>query len=108
MTIRCAICHEVYTEPFIADFQNEICLPCQVNQWNEQWERDVECELVRLNDKLGTAYTFDSFCYECWTLPGFLVTGLSQSDTPILYDVYLRELDNQEEYYGVKTQLNLL
>lgn len=108
MTATCTICRESYSEPFIEDFQNGICLPCQSNIWNEQWNKDMESELVKFNEKLGTSYTFDAFCYECWMTPGLLVTGLSQSETPILYDVYLRELENVEEYYGVKKQLRLL
>lgn len=108
MTTRCSHCHDEYTEPFIEDFQNGICLPCQVNIWHEQWEKDVESELKRFNEKMGTAYDFDSFCYECWMMPGLLVSGLSESQTPILYEVYLRELENVEEYYGVKKQLRLL
>lgn len=108
MTTRCTICHESYTEPFISDFQNGICLPCHAQIWNEQWNRDVEEELLKFNAKLGTSYDFDSFCYECWMTPGFLVGGLSESETPILYEVYLRELENVEEYNGVKSQLRLL
>lgn len=108
MTTHCTICHDTYTDPFIADFQNGICLPCQAQQWHDEWERDVEKELVKLNAKLGTSYDFDAFCYECWMTPGLLVAGLSESETPILYEVYLRELENVEEYYGVKKQLRLL
>lgn len=104
----CTNCNEVFDEPFIEDFQNGICLPCQVNQWNDEWNRDVEAELVRFNAKLGTTYNFDAFCYECWMTPGLLVPGLSQSETPILYEVYLRELENVEEYYGSMKQLKLL
>lgn len=108
MTIRCIQCHDEYAEPFIEDFQNGICLPCQAQQWHDEWERDVEKELAKLNAKLGAAYDFDAFCYECWIAPGLLVGALSESETPILYEVYLRELDNMEEYYGVKNQLRLL
>lgn len=108
MNATCTICRESYSEPFIEDFENGICLPCQVNKWNEEWEKDVENELLILNAKLESDFDFNSFCYQCWMVPGFLVAGLSQSETPILYDVYLRELDNMEEYYGIKTQLKLL
>lgn len=108
MTVTCNICKESYSEPFIEDFKNGICLPCQAQIWSDEWERDVENELLKLNEKLGTAYNFDGFCYECWVTPGALVVGLSQSETPILYDVYLRELENKEEYYGIKAQLKLL
>lgn len=108
MTAQCTICKEAYSEPFIKDFQNDICLPCQSQIWHDEWERDVEKELLKLNAKLGTSYDFDSFCYDCWVTPGILVKGLSQSETPILYDVYLRELENQEEYKGIETQLKLL
>lgn len=108
MKAQCTNCKEVFEEPFIADFQNGICLPCQVNESHEQWNNDVESELTRLNAKLSTTYDFDAFCYECWMTPVFLVGGLSESETPILYEVYLRELENYEEYYGVKNQLRLL
>lgn len=108
MTAQCTICKEVYSEPFIEDFQNGICLPCQAQIWHDEWERDIEKELLKLNAKLGTHFNFDTFCNTCWVLPRVLVLGLSQSETPILYDVYLRELENKEEYYGVKSQLKLL
>jgi hypothetical protein len=108
MKAQCTICKDEYAEPFIEDFENGICLPCQANIWNEQWNKDVEDELLKLNAKLGTSFDFDSFCYDCWVSPEKLVTGLSQSETPILYEVYLRELENKEEYYGITTQLKLL
>lgn len=104
----CTNCRDVYNEPFVSDFENGICLPCQAQIWHCEWERDVEKELVRFNEKLGTEYDFDSFCFDCWKIPEKLVPGLSESETPILYDVYLRELENKEEYYGDKTQLKLL
>ena len=108
MTVQCNHCKELYTEPFIEDFQNGICLPCQAQIWADEWEVDVEKELVIVNAKLGTTYDFNSFCFDCWEAPGKLVTALSESETPILYDVYLRELDNKDEYYAITTQLKLL
>jgi hypothetical protein len=104
----CTNCKEVFAEPFIEDFENGICLPCQVNTWNDQWNRHVEAELVKFSEKIGAVYDFDSLCFDCWKTPEKLVTGLSESETPILYDVYLRELENKEEYYGCIAQLKLL
>ena len=108
MIATCTICKQVYSEPFIEDFKNGTCLPCQVNEWHDQWDKDVAKELLKFNAKLGANYDFNSFCYDCWVTPGKLIPALSQSETPILYDVYLRELEDKEEYYRCKTQLKLL
>lgn len=108
MMTQCGNCKEVFAEPFIEDFENGICLPCQAQIWHDEWEKDVESELLLFNAKLNTSYDFDSFCYDCWVSPEKLVRGLSESETPILYEVYLRELENKEEYYGIKSQLKLL
>lgn len=65
-----------------------------------QWEKDAEAELQLLNKQLGASYDFNTFCHDCWVCPDKIVHALSLSNTPILYEVYDREICNKQEYYN--------
>lgn len=97
--MTCKVCNETYEGVFAEDFQDGICLPCQCEASMKQWDKDVEAELNIFNALLQTGYDLNSFCYDCWQCPEKIVIGLSQSKTPILFEVYKRELDNKREYY---------
>lgn len=97
--MNCRVCNEDYKGAFVDDFQDGICFPCQVEASMKQWELDVDAELSTLNALLQTGYDFDGFCYDCWQCPEKIVQGLSQSKTPILFEVYESELSNKHKYY---------
>jgi len=97
---QCRKCKEIYDEKFVEDFENGICLPCQVEASRKAWEKKTERELSIINATLNAEYDFNSFCFDCWMCPEKLLPALSLSKTPIMMDIYDAELSMKEEYYN--------
>lgn len=101
---QCRECKEVYEEKFVEDFENGICLPCQVEASRLEWEKKTEGELSIINEALNAEYDFNSFCFDCWVRPEKLLPALSLSKTPILLDVYDTEVSSKQEYENEDSQ----
>ena len=101
---QCRECKEVYEAKFVEDFENGICLPCQVEASRQEWEKKTKGELALINQTLNAEYDFNSFCFDCWACPEILRPALSLSKTPILLDVYDTEIGSKQEYYNEHTQ----
>lgn len=67
--VVCVCCKEAYTNPsLIEDFENGVCLPCQVNLSEEKKDAETQRQLDIYNSLAKTAYNItdvNAFYIDC-------------------------------------------